>query len=69
MDRVKVERVSQVAEIELAEKEKMKDKVRHYCKCTFPFPICTRPNQTNHEINLTVHMLQKPLLQLTTGTA
>ena len=28
--RVKVERVSQVAEIELAEKEKMKDKVRYY---------------------------------------
>ena len=27
--RVKVERVSQVAEIELAEKEKMKDKVRY----------------------------------------
>ena len=38
--RVKVERVSQVAEIELAEKEKMKDKVRYYTSCTFPFPIC-----------------------------
>ena len=45
--RVKVERVSQVAEIELAEKEKMKDKVRYYTSCTFPFPICTRPNQPN----------------------
>ena len=33
--RVKVERVSQVAEIELAEKEKMKDKVGNKYKISF----------------------------------